>query len=108
MDCQCLVSGSLDNIPNTILRDTGSSINLLDKHLYYSLSSIPPLQPIQFSVSGADDRHLIALGTATFSIAINNNIFQLQLVVTRNILFPVVLGIDFLQTHDDITSFPNT
>ena len=108
MDCQCLVSGSLDNIPNTTLIDTGSSINLLDKHLYYLLSSILPLQPIQFSVSGADDRPIIALGTVTLSIAINNNIFRLQLVVTRNILFPVVLGIDFLQTHDGITSFPNT
>ena len=74
LDCQCLVSGSLDNIPITILIDTGSSISLLDEHLYYLLSSIPPLQPIQFSVSGADDRSLIALGTATLSMAINNNI----------------------------------
>ena len=106
LDRQCLVSGSLDNIPITILTDTGSSISLLDEHLYYSLSSIPPLQPIQFSVSGTDDRPLIALGTATLSIAINNNIFRVQLVVTRNILSPVVLGINFLQTHDGIISFP--
>ena len=32
----------------------------------------------------------------------------MQLVVTRNIFFPVVLGIDFLQTHGGITSFPTS
>ena len=107
LDRQCLVSGSLDDIPVTILIDTGSSISLLDEHLYYSLSSIPLLQPIQFSVSGADDRPLIVLGTATLSIAIDNNTFPVQLVVTRNILFPVVVGIDFPQTHNGIICFPN-
>ena len=55
-DQECLVSGSLDNKPITILIDTGSSISLLDKQLYYSLSSVPPLQPLPFSVSGADDK----------------------------------------------------
>ena len=83
----------------------GLLLSLLDEHLYYLLSSIPPLQPIQFSVSGADDRPLIALGTTTFSIAFSNNKFRVQYVVTRNILFPVVLGINFLQTHDGIISF---
>ena len=99
LDRQGLGSGSLDNIPITIFIDTGSSISLFDEHLYYLLSSVPPLQPIQFSVSKADDRSFIALGRATLSIAINNNIFQVQLVVTRNILFTIVLGINFLQTH---------
>ena len=32
--------------------------------------------------------------------------FQVQLVVTRNILLPVVLGIDFLQTHGGNINFP--
>ena len=84
--------------------DTGSSISLLDEQLYCSLSFVPPLQPIQFSVSGADDRPLIALGITSLSIAINDNTFQVQLVLTINILFPVVLGIDFLQTHGGIIS----
>ena len=30
----------------------------------------------------------------------------MQLVVTKNILLPVVLGIDFLQTHVGVISFP--
>ena len=30
----------------------------------------------------------------------------MQLAVTRDILFPVVLGIDFLQTHGGVMSFP--
>ena len=84
--------------------DTGFSISLLDEQLYCSLSFVPPLQPIQFSVSGADDRPLIALGITSLSIAINDNTFQVQLVLTINILFPVVLGIDFLQTHGGIIS----
>ena len=105
-DRQCLVSGSLDDKPITILIDTCSSVSPLDEQLYYSLSFVPPLQPIQFSVSGADDKPLIALGTATLSIAIDDNTFRVQLVVTRNILFSVVLGINFLQTHDGIISFP--
>ena len=95
-DRQCLVSGTLDHKPITILIDTGFSISLLDEQLYCSLSIVPPLQPIQFSVSGADDRFLIALGITSLSIAIDDNTFQVQLVVTRNILFLVVLGIDFL------------
>ena len=106
LHCQCLVSGSLDDIPISVLIDTGSSIRLLDERLHYLLPSIPPLQPAQFSVSGADDRPLIVLSMATLSIAINNNTFRVQLVFTRNILFPVVLGINFLQTHDGIISFP--
>ena len=74
--------------------------------LYCSLSFVPQLQPKQFSVSGADDKPLIGLGIASLSIAIDDNAFQVQLAVTRNILFPVVLGIDFLQTHGGIMSFP--
>ena len=105
-DQQCLVSGSLDNKPITILTDTSSSISLLDEQLYYSLSSVPPLQPLSFSVSGADDKPLIMLGKTFISIAIDKDTFQVQLVVTRNILFPVVLGIDFLQTHGGIMNFP--
>ena len=85
--------------------DTSSSISLLNQQLYCSLSFVPPLQPIQFSVSGADDRPLIRLGITPLSIAIDDKKFQVQLV-TRNILFPVVLGIDFLQTHGGIISFP--
>ena len=61
-DCQCLVSGTLDHKPITILIDTGFSISLLDEQLYCSLSFVPPLQPIQFLVSGADNRPLIAQG----------------------------------------------
>ena len=40
------------------------------------------------------------------SIAIDDDTFRVQLVVTRNILFPVVLGTDFLQTDGGIISFP--
>ena len=107
-NCQCLVSGTLDHKPITILINTGSSISVLDEQLYCSLFFVPLLQPIQFSVSGAgaDDRPLIALGITSLSIAIDDNTFQVQLVLTRNILFPVVLGINFLQTHGGIISFP--
>ena len=105
-DRQCLVSGTLDHKPIAILTDTGSSINLLDEQLYCSLSFAPPLQPIKFSVSGADDRSLIALGITSLPITIDDNTFQVQFVVTRNILFPVVLRINFLQTHGGIISFP--
>ena len=103
-DCQCLVSCTLDHKTITILIDTGSSISLLDEQLYCLLPFVPPLQPIQFSV--ADDRPLIALGITSLSIATDDNTFQAQLVVTRNILFPEILGIDFLQIHGGIISFP--
>ena len=106
-DSQCLASSNLDNKPITILIDTGPFINVLDKQLYYLLSFVPPLQPIQFLVSVADGRLLLALGITSLSIAIDDNTFRGQLVVTRNILFPVVLGIDILQTHGGIISFPN-
>ena len=86
-DRQCLVSGTLDHKPITILIDTGSSISLLNEQLYCSLSFVPPLEPIQFSVSGVDDRPLIALGVASVSIDIDGNTFQVQLVVTSNNLF---------------------
>ena len=105
-DQQCLVSGTLDSKPITILIDIGSSIILLGEQLYCSLSSVPPLQPLPFSVSGADDKPLILLGKTFISIAIDHDTFQAQLFVTRNILFPEVLGIDFLQTHGGIVSFP--
>ena len=78
----------------------------MNEQLYCSLSFVPPLEPIQFSVSGVDDRPLIALGIASISIDIGGNTFQVQLVVTSNILFPVVLEINFLQTHGGIISFP--
>ena len=106
-NCQWLVSGTLDHKPITMSIDTGSSISLLDEQLYCLLSFVQLLQPIQFSVSGADDRPVIALGINSLSIAIDDNTFQVQLVVTRNILFPVVLGINFLQTHGGIISFLN-
>ena len=91
-DRQCLVSDTLDHKPITILIDTGSSITLLDEQLYCSLSIVPPQQPIQFSVSGADDRPLIALGVTSWSIAIDDNTFQVQLVVTRYYPFPCGIG----------------
>ena len=69
--------------PIAILIDTGYSISLLDEKLHCPLSLVPPLQPIQFSVSGADDRCLIALGITSLPIAIDGNTFQVQLVITR-------------------------
>ena len=104
-DRPCLVSSTLDNKPITILIDTGSSISLLDEQLYCLLSFVPPLQPIQFSVSGVDDRPLIALGLTSLPLAIDDNTFQVELAVSRNILFPVVLGINFLQRHGGIIRF---
>ena len=103
---QCLVSSSLDNKPITILIDTGFSTSLMDEQLYYSLSLVPPPQPTPLSVSRADEKPLIALGKTAVSIAINDTTFWVQLVVTRNILFPVVLRIDFLRTHGAVISFP--
>ena len=107
-DRQCPVSSNVDNKPITILIDTGTSISLHQHHHYnpYSLSSTPPLQPMPFSVSGEDGKPLIVLDKTFLSIAIDDNTFRVQLVVIRNILFPVVLGIDFLQTHGGIISFP--
>ena len=105
-DRRCLVSGTLNHKPITILIDIGSSISFSDEQLYCLLSFVPSLQPIQFSVSGVDDRSLIALGMTSLSIAFDDKTFQVQLVVTRNILFRVVLGINFLQIHGGIISFP--
>ena len=105
-DQQCLVSGTLDSKPITILIDIGSSIILLDEQLYYSLSSVPPLQSLPFSVSGADDKPLNLLGKTFISVAIDHDTFQVQLIITMNILFLEVLGIGFLQTHGGIASFP--
>ena len=104
-DRQRLVLDNLDKKPIIILIDTGSSIGLLDEQLYYSLSSVPPLQPIPFSVSEEDDRPLIALGKTFISIATNDDTFRVQLIVTRNIPFTVVLGIGFLKTHGGVISF---
>ena len=47
---QCLVPDKLDNKTISILIDTYSSICLLDEQLYYSLPSVPQLQPIQFPI----------------------------------------------------------
>ena len=93
-DWECLVCGSLDDKPITILIDTGSSISLLDEQLYRSLSFVPPLQPTQLLVQLQMTGLLLHFA------------FQVQLVVTRNIVFPVVLGINFLQRHVGIISFP--
>ena len=105
-DWQCLESGSLDNKLITILIDTGSSISLMDKQVYYSFSLVPPLQPTPSSVSSIDDKPLVALGKTAISIAINEAMFQVQLVVTRNVLFSEVLRIDFLRIHGWVISFP--
>ena len=78
----------------------------MDEQLYYSLSLVPPPQPTPLSVSRADEKPLIALGKTAVFIAINDTTFWVQLVVTRSILFPVVLRIDFLRTHGAVISFP--
>ena len=65
-----------------------------------------PLQSILFSVSGADDKPLTALGKTFISIACDNETFCVQLVITRNIIFPGVLGTDFPQTHGGVINFP--
>ena len=78
----------------------------MDKQFYYSLSLVPPLEPTLFSISRADDKPLTTLGKTAISIAIDKATFRVQLVLIRNILFPVVLGIDFLRTHGGVISFP--
>ena len=45
------------------------------------------------------------MGKTFISIAIDDDTFRVQLVITRNILFPVVLRIGFLKTHGGIISF---
>ena len=46
------------------------------------------------------------MGKTFISIAIDDDTFRVQLVVTRNILFPVVFGTGFLKRHGGIISFP--
>lgn len=89
-----------------ILIDTCSSISLLDKQLHHLLSFVQSLQPIQFSVSGADSRPLIVLNLTSLPFAIDDNASEVQIVVARNILFCVILGINFLQRHGVFIMFP--
>ena len=74
-DRECLLSSNLDNETITILIDTNSPFSLLGEQLYYLLSSIPPLEPILFSVSGEDNKPLIVLGETFISITINDDTF---------------------------------
>ena len=60
---------------------------------------------IQFTVSGADGKPVISLGKTYLTIATEDDTFAVQLVVTRNILFPTVLGIDFIQKYGGVIRF---
>lgn len=62
-------------------------MNLLDEQLYFSFSSIPPIQSIQFSVSGVDDKPLILLGKTFISIAIDNDAFVVQFITLEASFF---------------------
>ena len=47
------------------------------------------------------------LGKTLLPIAIDDNTFVVQLTITRNIIFPVVLDIEFLQKYGGVIGFPN-
>ena len=91
------MSDKLVNKIVSILIDTSSSISFLDEKLKYSLSSISPLQLIELAVLDTDDKRPISLDKTVLPIAIDDDdTFVLHLIVTRNMLFPVVMGINFL------------
>ena len=99
---QCLVSGKVDNKIISILINTGSSIGLLDEKRYYSLSSIPPPQFIPFLVLGSGNKRLNLLGKTLLPIVIDDDAFLVQHIVTKNILFLIVLEVSYLNPLDNI------
>ena len=93
---QCLVSSKVDNKIISILINTGSSIGLLDEKQYYLLSSTPPPQFIPFLVLGSGNKRLNLLGKTLLPIVIDDDAFLVQHIVTKNILFLIVLEVSYL------------
>ena len=107
-----VVKGGIGSKTTEIMMDSGSSISLVIESLVSDLPYDPSNslhQGVQL-VSAAGDP-IPVIGNVTASIRVGNLTVYHPLVVVQSLIVPVILGMDFLQTHGltlDFTTTPVT
>ena len=95
----CKIHGTVNQIPCTILLDTGSSISLISQELldkaHLTPTSVP--QPVNILTAACTD--MVLCTSATIMLTIGAFSVQHEAYVAPHLVSPVILGTDFLSKH---------
>ena len=101
-----LIEGRINNIPTTILLDTGSSYSLISEELYKQLSSSEKMKTFSGTPPRtANNKKLHITGEITLTCTIQDQELLFIALVSPNLLYPCILGFDSLKKLNVLLQF---
>ena len=92
--------------PSRPLIDSGSQISIIKESVFKSLPArFRQLHHSSMRVQSASGDSLKVLGCSFIPIKIGNQHFTHQFIIIRDIRHPVIIGLDFLRTHNATLNF---
>lgn len=93
-------SVEIGGVSTNMLVDTGSSVSLLSKEIYETLSFRPILTEIADTLTTADGEPLCVYGKSIFPLRINEIYFDHPIVIADLGGLSGILGLDFLSDNE--------
>ena len=90
---------------NLVLLDTGSVHSIAYVGCYKTLLYTNPIIPFSRQIRGANSISLTVFGPTRIELKINWVIFKVNAVVAKDVIFPLILGKDFLEENKAMINF---
>ena len=101
-----LISGKINGHQVKMLVDSGSVANIIDCLLFDKVKATEnKITPTTMKLVGADSNYLEVLGETSMEITVDDQVFTTKLVVTKNLIQPLILGINFLKKYKGVLDF---
>ena len=101
-----MIKGSINGYISAMLIDSGSVANIIDYNLFEKIKTMSNnITPTSMQLVGAGSNELTVVGETTLPITIDNQDFKTTMVITKDLIQPLILGVKFLTEHNGVLDF---
>ncbi|KII66753.1 hypothetical protein RF11_13344 [Thelohanellus kitauei] len=100
--------GYIYSIPINASVDTGSSLSFISEEMFQIVSRVTSnivVSPCEKLSSAADNTTLQTIKTVYVELCLDGHVFTHSFYVTRGLIIPMVLGVDFLLKNRAVLDF---